>query len=175
MPYRMDIWVDGACRDNGRPGARGAAAAVWKPRFGRHHAWTKLVPSYPTPTNQRAELLGIIFALEQALKRYKQLHAFPHLILRIHTDSKYAIGCMTAWVSKWSQNDWTNAAGRPVANQDLVKTALDLEDRILLVGSLQYIWVPRDDNTEADGLCNMALDLEEDEQNDYFDWRDDDY
>jgi ribonuclease HI len=82
---------------------------------------------------------------------------------------------MTAWVSKWSQNDWTNAAGRPVANQDLVKTALDLEDRILLVGSLQYIWVPRDDNTEADGLCNMALDLEEDEQNDYFDWRDDDY
>jgi ribonuclease HI len=67
MVYVMEIYIDGGCRGNGQPGAIGAAAAVFKHRYG-HKAWTRVLPRYPPPTNQRAEITAIIMALQQALE-----------------------------------------------------------------------------------------------------------
>lgn len=151
MVYTMEIYVDGGCRGNGRPYAIGAAAAVLMKR-------KKALPAYPSPTNQRAEITAIILALEQALEKYDALHSYPYLDVEIHSDSRYAIRCMTKWIYKWANNGWRNAAGNEVANRDLIEKASDLDDLLKKEGLVKYIWVPRVDNRIADELCNDVLD-----------------
>jgi ribonuclease HI len=120
--------------------------------------WTKVLPYYPPPTNQRAELTAIIIALEQALEKYDELDSCPRLKVKIFSDSKYAIGCMNEWIYKWTQNGWRNASGNEVANRDLIEDASDLDDRVKELGSVEYIWIPRAENEEADEACNRAMD-----------------
>lgn len=160
MVYTMEIYVDGGCRGNGQPGSIGAAAAVFKLRSGQQTAWTRILPDYPPPTNQRAEITAIILALEQALQRYAELRSNPWLDVKIYSDSRYAIGCMTAWIYKWSKNGWINAAGKSVANQDLIQEASHLDDKLKEEGSVEYIWIPREENQEADRCCNQVMDEE---------------
>jgi ribonuclease HI len=160
MVYTMEIYVDGGCRGNGQPGSTGAAAAVFKFKYGRQISWTRALPQYPPPTNQRAEISAIILALEKALERYAELDSNPWLDVKIHSDSRYAIGCMTKWVYKWSRNGWTNAAGNEVANRDLIQEASDLDDKLKEEGTVEYIWIPRGENQEADKCCNQVLDDE---------------
>jgi len=158
MVYIMEIYVDGGCRGNGQPGAIGAAAAVFKKKYGGYDAWTRSLPRYPPPTNQRAEITAIILALEQALENYEGLDTNPYLDVKIYSDSRYAIGCMTDWIYKWTRNGWINAAGNEVANRDLIQEASDLDDRLKEEGDVEYIWIPREDNQDADRLCNEAMD-----------------
>ena len=68
---------------------------------------------------------------------------------------------MTDWSYKWRDNGWVNAAGRDVVNQDLVKEALELEAAIERYGGeVEYIWIPRAENEEADAAVNDRLDEE---------------
>ncbi|PQE12450.1 ribonuclease H1 protein [Rutstroemia sp. NJR-2017a BVV2] len=85
MVYTMKIYVDGGCRGNGQPGAIGAAAAVFKSRWGRDKTWTRQLPYYPPPTNQRAEITAIILALELALKKYDGLDSNPRVNVTIYS------------------------------------------------------------------------------------------
>ncbi|XTI82314.1 ribonuclease H1 [Cenococcum geophilum] len=158
MVYIMEIYVDGGCRGNGQPGAIGAAAAVFKKRNGKSVAWTKSLPLYPPPTNQRAEITAIILALEQALEKLEELDTNPHLDVKIYSDSRYAIGCMTNWIYKWARNGWINAAGNEVANRDLIQEASHLDDRLKEEGDVEYIWISREENQLADRLCNENMD-----------------
>jgi ribonuclease HI len=160
MVYRMEIYVDGGCRGNGQPGAIGAAAVVFQLKFGRQDRWTRVLPRYPPPTNQRAEITAIIMALEQALEKYEELDTNPWLDVKIYSDSRYAIGCMTEWVYKWTRNGWRNAAGFEVANRDLIEKASLLDDRLKEEGNVEYIWIPREQNQDADSLCNEVMDDE---------------
>ena len=161
MGYIMKFYTDGGCRGNGRSGATGAAAAVLEKKFGGTTWWTRSLPGYPTPTNQRAEITGIILALEKALDRYESLDTRPYLQLTICTDSKYAIGCMTEWIYKWTENGWTNTRGCEVVNRDLIEKASRLDDKAASLGSVRYEWVPRGENEQADHLCNKDLDEQE--------------
>ncbi|RDL38402.1 Uncharacterized protein BP5553_02742 [Venustampulla echinocandica] len=163
MVYTMKIYVDGGCRRNGRPGSTGAAAAVVEYRNGGQKAWTRILPRRPPPTNQRAEITAIILALQLALEKIDELHSNPKINVKIYSDSKYAVGCMTDWIYKWSQNGWINAAGNAVANQDLIREASRLDDRLRDEGKVDYIWIPRDENVDADMWCNQALDDAEDQ------------
>lgn len=158
MVYIMEIYTDGGCRGNGQPGAIGAAAAVFKSKYGRYNCWTMSLPSYPPPTNQRAEITAIILALKQALERYKELDSDPRLHVKIYSDSRYAVDCMTKWIYKWTKNGWVNYAGRSVANRDLLEEASDLDDTLKEEGEVEYLWIPREDNKIADRLCNENMD-----------------
>ena len=91
----MEFYVDGGCRGNGQPGSIAAAAACHMLRGGDYETKTVGLPSNPTPTNQRAEIQAIILALRWALRKYKELDSYPRLVVRIHSDSRYAIGCST--------------------------------------------------------------------------------
>ncbi|KAJ6499570.1 ribonuclease H-like domain-containing protein [Mycena vitilis] len=165
MPYEMDVWTDGACRGNGQPGSI-AGAGVWfnKPLNGSN-GWLRPLPLYPTPTNQRAELAGVIMALEMAIERRNQLDSNPFFVLTIHTDSKYAIGCLRDWIANWINNGWRNARGLEVVNRDLIEEAWDMVSEINgNYGRVDFVWVPRADNTEADKLANQACDNAADEQ-----------
>lgn len=156
--YTMKIYVDGACRGNGHPGSKGAAAAVIQYRNGMQDSWTRILPYHPPPTNQRAEITAIMLAQELALEKIDELHNDPRVTITIYSDSKYAIGCMTDWVYKWRNNGWINSGGNPVANRDLIQDASDLHDRLEDVADVNYIWIPREINMDADRYCNEALD-----------------
>lgn len=158
MVYIMRIYTDGGCRGNGRPGAIGAAAAVFMRKYRGYKAWTRSLPSYPPPTNQRAEITAIIVALQQALKRSHELNTNPRLYVRIYSDSRYAINCMTEWIYKWLDNGWINCSGSEVVNRDLLEEASDLDDRLREKGKVKYIWIPREKNDIADRLCNEDMD-----------------
>ena len=45
-------------------------------------------------------MTAIIIALEQALEKYHDLDGTPRIDVKIYTDSKYVIGCMTDWIYK---------------------------------------------------------------------------
>jgi ribonuclease HI len=158
MVYFMEVYVDGGCRGNGQPGSIGAAAAVFRTKYGKRKTWTRELPRYPTATNQRAEITAIMLALELVLEKYNELDSYPRLKVKLYSDSRYAIGCMTEWIYKWTQNGWKNAAGYEVANRDLIEEASDLDDRVKRLGDIEYIWIPRSENQEADEACNDAMD-----------------
>ncbi|KAI1363505.1 ribonuclease H-like domain-containing protein [Xylaria arbuscula] len=159
MVYIMEFYVGGGSRGNGKPWAVGAAACVLKTRFGSSILKTApLSHRVEAPTNQRAEIAAIIIALEWALQRHGELiEPRPQLDVRIHSDSRYAMGCMTEWIYKWARNGWVNAAGCQVANRDLIERASNRDDDVKDVGSVQYIWIPREQNQEADEACNDKL------------------
>ncbi|GAW24953.1 hypothetical protein ANO14919_145490 [Xylariales sp. No.14919] len=163
MVYVMEFYVDGGCRGNGTPWAIGAAACVLRTRSSLSFHRTQELSSFysEVPTSQRAEITAIIMALEWALEKYDELHSSPRLVVRINSDSKYAVGCMDTWIYKWSRNGWRNAAGYEVANRDLIEQASDLDDRVKELGSVDYKWIPRSENEEADELCDEALDEQE--------------
>ncbi|KAL7904201.1 ribonuclease H-like domain-containing protein [Trichoderma velutinum] len=159
MVYTMEIYTDGGCRHNGKLGAKGAAAAAFKNRNGTYKGgWTQSLPRNPIPTNQRTELTTIIVALELALEKRKQLDTNPYLDVKIYSDSRYTIECMTTWIYKWTKNGWINAAGNRVANRDLLKQASDLDDKLREAGDVDYVWISREQNQYADRLCNDAMD-----------------
>ncbi|RYP05235.1 hypothetical protein DL764_003942 [Monosporascus ibericus] len=167
MVYLMKFYVDGGCRGNGQPGSIGAAAAVLTTRGKRMYYKTTHLPrdfifDDHNPTNQRAEIAAIILALEWALEKYQELNSDPYLTVEIHSDSRYAIGCMTQWIYKWHNNGWTNSSGYEVANRDLIQRASELDDEIKELGEVDYIWIPREQNTTADKYCNEALDEQDD-------------
>ena len=159
MVLVMEFFVDGACRGNGQPGAIGAAAAVRRYRDGSvSHRTCQLETNYHNATNQRAEILAIILALEWAMDFYETLDNSPQVDVTIHSDSKYAVNCMNQWLSRWSNNGWTTSVGGSVANQDILQDAINAENRVLDVGSVAYKWVPRAEVHEADERCNKVLD-----------------
>lgn len=158
MPYKMVFNTDGGCLDNGKPYAIGAAACCLKNRWTENYTYkTRILPRLPTPTSQRAELTAVILALEWALERYEELRGYPKLRVTIMMDSKYVFGCMTEWVDKWMDNGWLNARGTDVANRDLIEEALELEERVEELGTVNYVWVPREENYNADQCCRDAL------------------
>ena len=159
MVLIMEFFVDGACRGNGQPGAIGAAAAVRRYRDGSESYRTrKLETYYCNATNQRAEILAIILALEWAMDDYENLNNSPRIDVTIHSDSKYAVNCMNQWLARWSHNGWTTSVGGSVANRDILQDAIDAENRVLDVGNVEYKWVPRSEVHEADEKCNDVLD-----------------
>ena len=149
MVYIMKIHVDGGCRGNGQPGSIAAAAAM-KTKYGTYYYnQTKALPSYPWPTNQRAEIAAIILCLEQALERYGQVRSTPRLKATIYSDSIYAVNCMNKWVYKWANNRWKNT-GNEVVNRDLIEGSPDLVDLLRGKGKMRFVWIPREKKRYAD-------------------------
>ena len=82
----IDFFTDGACPGNGKSPQGGPMGAGIVGRSGKmEREWA--IP-LGLGTNQKAELLAIREALLKVRDR-------PHTVVRIHTDSAYAIGCLT--------------------------------------------------------------------------------
>jgi ribonuclease HI len=77
-------------------------------------------------TNNIGELQAIRLALADTGSR-------PLLVI---ADSRYAIDCLTRFCFAWERNGWLTAAGKPVANQELIR-----EIRTLMRGrSIRFDW-----------------------------------
>ncbi|GAB1207073.1 hypothetical protein APSETT445_005780 [Aspergillus pseudonomiae] len=157
MVHIMKFYTCGGCRGNDQPEAIGAAAAVLNNGNREYSITTEYLPPYPPPTKLRAEITAIILALKRALEKYDELDTRPQLKVTIFSDSTYAIGCMTKWIFKWTNNGWTNAAGGDVVNRDLLEEAFDLDHRLKEVGDVEYVWILGEENRLADRLCNENM------------------
>lgn len=65
---------------------------------------------------------------------------------------------MTTWTDLWTGNEWVDAEGNELANQDLLQEAWSLDERLRAQGEVVYIKIPRVMNEYAEHLCNQAMD-----------------
>jgi len=139
----VEIFTDGACKGN--PGRGGWGALL---RYGEHER--ELCGGEKTTTNNRMEILAVIRALE-ALKR--------RCSVKLHTDSKYVMQGITAWIHGWKRNGWKTADKKPVKNDDLWRRLDDL----VREHDIEWIWVKghagHAGNERADALANQGCEL----------------
>ena len=92
-------------------------------------------PMLPVGTNNQAEIMGALKALE-LVKEHDLQHAT--LIL----DSQYALNGMTQWMHGWAQSNWMKGDGREVSNADLWRMCYDLKNELDAKGvQFQFQWV----------------------------------
>lgn len=173
MAYEVVIHVDGGCRRNGEPDAIGAAAAVFNTPWGAFNrtpgdAWMEHLPSYPTPTAERAEVTAVRLGLRQLLDRRDQWVDKPWLNVKIYSDCQFVVNCMNQWIHDWSHDEWRSYARYEVKDGDLLEEVAELDRRLHQVGYVEYIWIPREMNEEADSWANQAMDdMMEENDHDY--------
>ena len=97
-------------------------------------------------TNQRAELTGVLRALE-IVPRDRSV--------RIFSDSNYSINSCTVWYVNWQRNNWTTTQGQPVMNKDLVVAIRALIDERDARGAKTHLeWIKGHSNDPG----NVAAD-----------------
>ncbi|XP_043462384.1 ribonuclease H1-like [Leptopilina heterotoma] len=144
-----DVYVDGACCDNGGIRPR-AGIGVW---FGPGHPLNVSQRSTGRQTNNASE----IEAATTAIKKAKRAGINQ---LRIKTDSKVLVQGIQEWVPKWQENDWKTNENKPVKNKSAY------ERLVKAMKGLDVIWehVPGHDgingNENADRLAREGALLE---------------
>ncbi|WP_030665911.1 ribonuclease H [Streptomyces rimosus] len=100
-----------------------------------------------TATNNVAELT----ALRELLAATD-----PAVPLQVRMDSQYAMKAVTTWLPGWRKKGWKTAAGKPVANRDLIVAI----DGLLAGRSVDFVYVPAHQvggdplNAAADGAAS---------------------
>merc|ERR1712137_838088 len=56
------------------------------------------------------------------------------------------------YVPKWIENGWVTTAGHEAVHRDALENILELEKSI----NVEYVWIPRSENQEADELARIA-------------------
>ncbi|HEY5836440.1 ribonuclease H family protein [Streptomyces sp.] len=136
MVERIIAACDGASKGN--PGPAGWAWVIAD--RGEPHRWE--AGPLGTATNNVAELT----ALERLLTAVD-----PGVAMEIRMDSQYAMKAVTTWLPGWKRNGWKTAAGKPVANQELVVRI----DALLTGRSVDFRYVPAH-QVDGDRLNDFA-------------------
>ena len=156
----IDIFCDGACVNNGRRGARASFGMAARRGTAEIYAVAEPLRADEPQTNQRAELRGLAAAVSYA---HTAISAGATTI-RIHTDSEYAINCVTKWSSTWKRSGWRKAGGEPVLHRDILEPLCDAWGALRGVAFLSHVaaHTGRQDqislgNERADALARAAL------------------
>jgi ribonuclease HI len=148
----VKLFTDGAARGNPEgPGGFGALIEYIDNK-GKLHT-KELSQGYIKTTNNRMELMGVIYGLE-ALNRPCQV--------KVYSDSKYIVDAFNqGWLDSWQSKGWKRSKNEPVKNIDLWK-------RLLLAKEphkVEFIWVKghsgHPQNERCDELATMAADSED--------------
>jgi ribonuclease HI len=110
----MRVFTDGACTNNGRPGAK-AGYAVFFPDNPSLNESAR-IPDGQAQTNQRAELTAIARAVA-----ILDDHGYHDVDVVIYTDSDYSMNCLTKWYPGWVSRGWKTSAGGDVLHRDLIE------------------------------------------------------
>lgn len=153
------IFCDGACTKNGKRGARAAyGLCIWRGATETAAVSQPLRPEEPQ-TNQRAELR----ALSEAVAHAERL-AGSGAPISIHTDSEYAINCITKWAPTWKRAGWMKADKTPVLHRDIIEPLYDRWRGLPVPVRLMHVsaHTGRSDilsrgNARADELASAAL------------------
>lgn len=113
----VNVFTDGACSSNGHKNAR-AGIGVW---FQNDHPLNVSQPVEGRPTNNMAEIQAVTVAARQAKKAGIKK-------LKINTDSKFLISCITQWMPSWKKKGWKTLDNKPVINKtELLEMERELE------------------------------------------------
>jgi ribonuclease HI len=138
----IEIYTDGACRGNPGPGGWGALLVA-----GDHQK--TLHGGERDTTNNRMELTAAINALNALRGRQN---------VRLHTDSRYVMDGISAWLPNWKRRGWKTAGRKPVKNQDLWQAL----DKAAGQHDVEWVWVKGHSghagNELADALANLGID-----------------
>ncbi|MFE0462508.1 ribonuclease H [Kitasatospora sp. NPDC058965] len=77
--------------------------------------------------------VGELTALQQLLASTD-----PAVPLEVRLDSTYTRDAVTKWLAGWKRNGWKTAAGKPVANQELIQRI----DVLLTGRDVTFVYVP---------------------------------
>ncbi|MFD8523604.1 ribonuclease H [Streptomyces capillispiralis] len=137
MRERVVAACDGASKGN--PGPAG-----W--------AWV-VADASETPVRWEAGALGRATNNVAELTALERLLAAtdPAVPLEVRMDSQYAMKAVTTWLPGWKRNGWRTAAGKPVANQELVVRIDDL----LQNRTVEFRYVPAH-QVDGDRLNDFA-------------------
>lgn len=108
------ISIDGACRRNGQPScvASGGVYIQQVDIVGNLMDSTTRAVHEKHSTNQRGEMLALLYALEYIATATQEA--------QVITDSEYLFNAMTKnWVDSWANKGWITASGEPVKNVDI--------------------------------------------------------
>lgn len=149
------IYTDGSTYNNGQRGARGGWGIFFEHGPELHQA--RPLPIRPKPTNNRGELLAVIWALRLLLAYYHQTKGLHPVIpvpippALIFTDSKYVLLC-------WSNGKRWEMRRKDYPNRDLVRVLLGLKnllpDHVELKKVRGHAKIPG--NEVADGLARWG-------------------
>ena len=145
------VWVDGGCRNNGKPNSIGSWAAVmsYKGQVKEFYGAER------ETTNNIQELKAAINALKQLKK--------TTIPVEIHVDSAYVLNGITSWISGWKAKGWVTKNKQPVKNVELWKELDELNQKFDSI-TWKKVKGHSDNagNNRADELVNLAMDeLEE--------------
>lgn len=163
-----NVFVDGACRGNGRHYWPDAGYGVY---YGPDDSRNVAVPLGTSedikPTNQRAELYALLHALRNVREDLSSWYGSNHPV-QILSDSQYAVRSFNEWSNKWRNNGWLNCYGDTIANVDLIQEMVELKDYINSEyddkgwGEIDVDYVQGHAgnlaNEEADRLANLGAD-----------------
>ncbi|MEU6526939.1 ribonuclease H [Streptomyces sp. NPDC046924] len=150
MRERVVAACDGASKGNPGP-------AAW--------AWV-IADASETPVRWQAGALGRATNNVAELTALERLLAAtdPAVPLEVRMDSQYAMKAVTTWLPGWKRNGWRTAAGKPVANQELVVGI----DELLQGRSVEFRYVPAHQvdgdrlNDFADRAASQAATVQQD-------------
>ncbi|MFF8770523.1 ribonuclease H [Kitasatospora sp. NPDC015120] len=124
MNDRIIAACDGAAKGNPGPAAW---AYVVADGTGAPQRWQS------GPLGHSTNNVGELTALERLLSATD-----PAVPLEVRLDSTYTRDAVTKWLKGWKRNGWKTAAGKPVANQELIQRI----DGLLEGRDVTFVYVP---------------------------------
>lgn len=134
---QVTIYTDGSCQTQTRIGGWAAVLSC-----GEHRK--VLSESVADTTVNAMELTAAVNGLN-ALKEANQT-------VTLYTDSNYVARGINEWLPDWVARGWLTASKQPVANRELWEHLQVLMQK----HTVTVIWIPREQNAEADGLAQEA-------------------
>ncbi|MEU8438067.1 ribonuclease H [Streptomyces sp. NPDC029216] len=140
MSDRIIAACDGAAKGN--PGPAGWAWVIADAE-GRPERWEA------GPLGRATNNVGELTALQRLLEAVE-----PGTALQVRMDSQYAMKAVTQWLPNWKRNGWKTAAGKPVANRELVERI----DELLADRDVEFRYVPahREDGDHLNAIADQA-------------------
>ncbi|XP_044515497.1 ribonuclease H1-like [Gracilinanus agilis] len=101
------VYTKGACKNNGREGARGGIGVFWPEANDLNTSSTYS----GRQTNQTA-------SLEAATKGIEQAKAQNLPRVTVYSDNQLVTKGMNEWINKWKENDWKTSRNTDVVHKD---------------------------------------------------------
>lgn len=115
MGNKINIYTDGSCSKNPGPGG-------WATLIIYENKVSCLSGYEIESTNNRMELIAVVEALKEIIKKCNKYKAFE-----IFSDSAYVVNSFkNKWMYNWKMNGWKTKNGRDVKNVDLWKQSIKL-------------------------------------------------
>lgn len=139
----IDLYSDGGAEPN--PG-KGGFGVIMSYKGARK----EFSQGYRLTTNNRMELMGVIYGLERLKTKS---------IVNVYCDSRYVVDAiMKGWAQKWRKNNWYRNKNEKAVNADLWERLLVLIEN---QQEVRFNWirghVGHVENERCDQLANVAL------------------